>query len=118
MHILAMGALFCGTSSDRESLIEPYKASFTMLTVLPRSVQRLKKYQPGVFDSPDPAKSVRNERDPDPPPLSVRDNQLLFAFWTCLQLERCVLTQTPCVHALQAHPWPRLACSLYELINF
>ena len=111
MRILVKGAQFCGTSSDRESLIGSYKASFTMLTVLPRSVQRLEKYQPGVFDGVDPAaKSVGNKQDPERPPLSVRDNQLLFAFWTCLQLERCVLAQLPCVHALQVHLGPCLAC--------
>lgn len=43
----------------------------TMLTVLFRSLQKFYKIANG-----------------DPGPLSTRDNQLLFAFWTCLQLER------------------------------
>lgn len=69
-----------------------------MLTVLPRRVKRLSKYtlvSVDVLDNQDPTTSVRDNRDPERPPLKVLDNQLLFAFWTCLQLERCVSTPTP-----------------------
>ena len=75
-----------------------------MLTVLPRSIQRLSTYS--MLDN-----------DPGRPPLSERDNQLLFAFWTCLQLERCVPNPNS-LHTLHAHLWPRSACWLYKLIDF
>lgn len=28
---------------------------------------------------------------------TLRDNQLVYAFWSCLQLERCVWSSTLCV---------------------
>jgi hypothetical protein len=46
-----------------------------MLTVWLRSLKRLSE----IAERPDPTRR-----------LSYRDNRLLFAFWTCLQLERYV----------------------------